>query len=280
MSSGSSYDPERLAQFFDEYGEQEWQRLTATPVQEISLYIHRHYLEKYLRPGQAVLEIGAGAGRFTQILAELGARITAADLSEGQLALNQQHAAALGFAGSVTEWLQADICNLSRFPAGSFAAVVAYGGPFSYVLDRRGEALAECLRVLQPGGLLLLSVMSIWGTCHRALPAVLETPPGENRRITTSGDLTAETLPARRSQFMHLFRAAELRGWLEAGGAEVLEMSASGCLGSTWDAVLLEIRGDEQKWNELLRMELEASATPGCLDMGTHLLAVARKPAC
>jgi 2-polyprenyl-3-methyl-5-hydroxy-6-metoxy-1,4-benzoquinol methylase len=277
-SHNSAYDGGRTARFFDEYGDQEWQRLTANPVAEISLFIHQHYLEKYIRPGQAVLEIGAGAGRFTQILAELGARIHVIDISAGQLSLNQQHARELGFAGAVQEWAQADICDLARYPAGSFEAVVAYGGPFSYVLDRRGEALVECLRVLQPGGVLLLSVMSIWGTCHRVLRAVLETPPEENQRITLTGDLTAETIPTRRNQFMHLFRAAELRGWLAAGGVDVLEVSASGCLGLNWDEMLAEIRSTEVKWNELLRMELEASASPGCQDMGTHLLAVVRKP--
>jgi len=41
--------------------------------------------------------------------------------------------------------------------------------------------------------------------------------------------------------------------------------------------LLAEIRADEGKWQELLRMELEACAEPGCLDMGTHLIGVARK---
>jgi 2-polyprenyl-3-methyl-5-hydroxy-6-metoxy-1,4-benzoquinol methylase len=277
-STPSSYDPQRLENFFDEYGEQEWQRLTANPVAEINLYIHRAVLEKHIRPGWRVLEIGAGAGRFTQILAGLGALITAADLSKGQLDLNRKYAAELGFSSALEEWAQVDICDLSRYSSASFDAIVAYGGPFSYVLDRRDQALSECLRVLRPDGLLLISVMSLWGTCHRVLKGVLATPAAENQRITTSGDLTAETLPERRNQFMHLFRSAELHGWLLSCGVEVLEMAASGCLGSTWDELLEEIRTDEEKWNELLRMELEASSSPGALDMGTHLIAVVRKP--
>ena len=38
-----------------------------------------------------------------------------------------------------------------------------------------------------------------------------------------------------------------------------------------------ELRADAEKWNELLRMEIEACATPGCVDMGTHLIAVGQK---
>jgi hypothetical protein len=40
--------------------------------------------------------------------------------------------------------------------------------------------------------------------------------------------------------------------------------------------MLKEIRNDADKWNELLRMELEACAEEGCLNMGTHLIAVAK----
>ena len=67
----SNYDPSRTVRHFDTYGMQEWHRLTATPVAEVSLFIHTHYLKKYVPLGANVLEIGAGAGRFTQILAEL-----------------------------------------------------------------------------------------------------------------------------------------------------------------------------------------------------------------
>ena len=40
---------------------------------------------------------------------------------------------------------------------------------------------------------------------------------------------------------------------------------------------LVEIRQDSTKWQELLRMELEASREQGCLDMGTHIIAVVEK---
>jgi len=271
------YDPQILSSYFDAYGEREWQRLVATPVHEISLYIHHHYLQRYITAGARVLEIGAGAGRFTQILVGLGARVVAADISFGQLELNRRHAAELGFSTGVEDWLQADICDLRCFADASFDAVVAYGGPFSYVLDRRGTALAECLRVLKPGGVLLLSVMCLWGSARSSLAGVLQgTPPEANRRIIATGDITPRTFPGRRDNFMHLFRSSELRVWLEAAGLEVLALSASGCLVWPGNPQMDNVRGDAQIWEELLSMELEASADPGCLDMGTHLIAVAR----
>lgn len=275
----SSYQPEIIAQHFDEFGVREWERLVRTPADEVSLHIHAHYLQKHIQPRQQVLEIGAGAGRFTQILAELGAQIVVADISRIQLELNQRFSAEHGFNKAIVSWQQVDICDLSQLESNSFDAVVAYGGPFSYVLDKRDVALAECIRVLKPNGMLLLSVMSLWGTVHGFLDGVLAISPETNQKITITGDITPATFPERRNNFMHLFRANELLGWLEEAGLTLMDKSASHCLSLTWHEKLKEVRNDPEKWQELLRMELEASADPGCLNLGTHMLAVARKGA-
>lgn len=274
----TAYDPQSIAAHFDGFAEREWTRLTRSPVDEISLAIHTHYLEQYVRPGDGVLEIGAGPGRFTEVLARLGARVAVADISPVQLGLNERMATERGFAHAVVERRQLDICDLSLYGSGTFDMVVAYGGPFSYVIDRRDVALAECLRVLRRDGALLLSVMSLWGSAHAHLTGVLDTPIADNLKVTSSGDITPETMPGRPGGYMHMFRAGDLLAWLRGAGLEIAAVSASGCLALAWDAQLEPIRADPAKWGELLRMELEASADPACLGMGTHLIAVARNP--
>lgn len=273
----TAYNPEAVIQHFDDVGVQEWERLTQSPSGEVNLYVHTYYLEKHISKGKRVLEIGAGAGRFTQVLARLGAKVTVADISSVQLELNKQFATELGFDQAVVDRRQVDICDLSQFESSSFDYVVVYGGPFSYVLDKRDLALAECLRVLRPGGLLLLSVMSLWGSAHGRLDGVLATPISSNQKITSTGDITPATFPERKSNFMHMFRANELVKWLGQKKLALVDISASGCLSLAWNEMLKEIRNDTDRWNEMLRMELEACAEDGCLDMGMHLIAVARK---
>jgi SAM-dependent methyltransferase len=272
-----AYNADAVVQHFDEFGVQEWDRLVQSPADEVSLYIHSHYLEKYISKGDRVLEIGAGAGRFTQILAGLNAQILVADISSIELDLNRRFAAELGFSQAVLDWQRADICDLSRFKSNSFDCVVAYGGPFSYVMEKRNLALGECLRVLRPGGLLLLSVMSLWGSAHGRLDGVLATPIPANQKITSTGDISPATFPERKSNFMHLFRADELRGWLSLNQIEILDITASNCLSLTWNESLKKIRNDADKWDELLRMELDACADDGCLGMGNHIVAVVAK---
>jgi SAM-dependent methyltransferase len=273
----SKYDSGWVEKFYDEYGDKEWQRLTRTPFDEVSLHVHTHYIEQYVQPGSHVLEIGAGAGRFTQALADLGCRILVADISPVQLDLNRKHGEELGFAEAVEDWMQLDVCDLGDLEAASFDAVVCYGGALSYVFERATEAIGECARVLRKDGNFLASVMSLWGTAHNALRGVLDIPPEENQIITDTGDLIPENYPTGH-HFCHMYRAGEFRELLGRAGLEVVAMAASNCLSTQWNDHLVEIRHDAEKWAELLRIELEATREPGCLDMGTHLITVARKP--
>jgi ubiquinone/menaquinone biosynthesis C-methylase UbiE len=272
----SDYDAAWVASYFDAEGVREWDRLVSSPVDEVSLFIQTHYLKATIQPGWRVLEIGAGAGRFTQVLAESGARVLVADISRVQLELNRQLADQHHFASQIEDWLQVDITDMRQLPDQSFDAVVAYGGPLSYVLERRDAALQECLRVLKQHGALLLSVMCLWGSAHRALKGVLQVPLEINRCITEDGDITPGMSP-HLHHFMHMFRSKELHQWLCSSGLQINTLSASGVISTVWNDALKEIRQDPDKWNELLRMELEASAEPGALDMGTHLIAVTTK---
>ena len=272
----TQYDPQRVAQYFDATGMQEWHRLMENPTKEVALHVHMHYLKKFVCAGDRVLEVGAGAGRFTQILAQLGARIVVSDLSPVQLTLNKQQANEYGYADSIEAWGQMDMCDMSGLMDNSFDCVVAYGGPFSYVLDQRDIALAECIRVLRPGGLLILSVISLWGSTHRNLDRMLGISPSINKQIISTGDILPGMITDYEQSF-HMFRAGELRGWLERAGLQVLTISASDCLASCRVGDASKIRSDPEKWNELLRMEVEACAEQESWNMGMHTIAVAWK---
>ncbi len=150
---------------------------------------------------------------------------------------------------------------------------MAFGGPFSYVFERRDTALAECGRVLRPGGYLLLSVMSLCGTLHRHRAALRDMPRAAIRTIIATGDLTAETDPTSR-HYCHMYRAAELRAFLEKPGLTVEQISASSALAT---GVENEFITAAEQWEALLEYEAVACVEPGYLDAGTHLLAAVRR---
>ena len=92
MLENSKYNPEWTATYYNNYAEKEWTRFMRRPADRVNLFVHTHYLRHFVKPGSRVLEIGAGPGRFTQILADLGCRILVSDISEVQLKLHQKYA--------------------------------------------------------------------------------------------------------------------------------------------------------------------------------------------
>jgi SAM-dependent methyltransferase len=272
------YDPKWVRTYYDQYAEKEWQRWDRSPVERVKLEVHLHYLRQAIRPGDRVLEIGAASGRFTQELARITGRVVVADLSPVQLELNRQNGQRLGFSSAVERWVECDMCDLTpHFREAEFDAVVCYGGPLSYVFDRAGQAVRELERVTRPGGVLLFSVMSLWGGVHHFLPGVLQVSPEGNREILATGDLLPDKSD-RLSHFCHMFRTAEFRALLEGCGLAVEVLSASDCLSATWGELLETVQEDDDLWQHLLEMELEACREPGCVDMGTHTIAVCKKP--
>lgn len=273
------YDAEFIKSYYDEYGKREWDRWDVSVVEEVKFAVHLHYLQTRLKSQDRILEIGAGAGRFTKELAQITNHIVVADISPVQLKLNEEYGELMGFGDAVEKRVACDICDLTgHFEDNAFDAVVCYGGPLSYVFDQRSAALAELKRVTKPGGLLFLGVMSLWGTVHQAFPQVLSVQSATNKRIIATGDLIPdEHMTSRHS--CHLFRGQEFRQFIEAGGLNIEILSASNCLSTTWGEILLETKKEAGLWTEMLNMELEACREAGCVDMGTHLIAVCSKPA-
>jgi len=274
----AKYDPDWVKSYYDQYGVKEWDRWDVSPVEQVKFEVHLHFLRTYLEANDRILEIGVGPGRFTQHLAKISNRIVVADISPVQLQLNRDNAQAMGYAGSVERWVECDICDLHpHFSNAEFDAVVCYGGPLSYVFDQRDRAISELLRVTKPGGRLLLGVMSLWGSVHQFLADVMTLDPAMNRDIIATGDLGPDK-PEAGNHYCHLYRAAEFREYLEQAGAEIEVLSASNCLSATWAECLGNVQKDKTAWRFLIDMEIEACREPGCLDMGSHLIAVCKAP--
>ncbi len=266
------HDPSYASEFFDSYGQREWDRHEISWAARTSYAIHCRYLREFVRPGDVVLDAGAGPGRFTIELARLGARVCVGDISQVQLRLNEERVRAAGHEDAILSRDLLDVCDLSLFPDARFDAVVCYGGPLSYVGDRAEDALRELCRVTRPGGHVLLSVMSSLGSMRMFLPLALD----ERRKLGSEhfdgllehGDLTRET---NQGHECHMFRWQELCALLARHGT-VLSASAANFLTARDDELLDAASGDER--DQVLRWEVEACREPGALDGGTHIVTV------
>lgn len=266
------YEHAHVAAFFDELGEGEWARFEDGRTPPQSLAVHLDALRRFVAPGDRVLDVGAGPGRFTIELARVGAEVVVADISPRQLELNAEKVGAAGLELRVRERVIADVTDLSRFAAASFDATVCFGGPLSYLVERAEEGLAELVRVTRPGGHVLLSVMSLVGAVTHFAPLLLDLVrrdgPERNEAILRTGLLPQDEgyghLP------MKLYRWSELEALLSSYG-EIVAASAAGLLPALYpeEPELLEF---------VVRAELELASEPGALACGQHILAVLRTP--
>ncbi|HEY6203698.1 MAG TPA: methyltransferase domain-containing protein [Candidatus Limnocylindria bacterium] len=125
------YDASVIRRYFDEFGIREWERLERRPMDRVNFEMHRRMLDRFVRSGDRVLEIGAGPGRFTIELARVGARVTVTDISPAQLDLNSEKVAAAGAEGAVVQRAVRDVLDLGAYAEGAFDATVCYGGALS-----------------------------------------------------------------------------------------------------------------------------------------------------
>jgi ubiquinone/menaquinone biosynthesis C-methylase UbiE len=104
--------------------------------------------------GTYVLEVGCGAGATPSYLVkELGARVVAVDLSPRMIALASERAQRDGVAAEI-EFQVANACDLP-FEADQFDVVMAES-VLTFLADKP-VALAECVRVTRPGGMVGLN---------------------------------------------------------------------------------------------------------------------------
>ena len=104
--------------------------------------------------GRDVLEVGCGAAQGARWLVRAGGRVTAFDVSAGQLA--QARALDRRSGTAVPRLVQADAQRLP-FRGEVFDAVASAFGAIPFVADSAG-CLRELARVLRPGGRLVFSV--------------------------------------------------------------------------------------------------------------------------
>lgn len=104
-----------------------------------------------------VLDVGCGFGAQDVLLArERGPRsIIGLDLTWTHVLAARERAAAAGLSPSSVQFQHGSATDLRRFPEGAFTHVLAVEGIVHF--DTRRRFFAEALRVLQPGGQLLIA---------------------------------------------------------------------------------------------------------------------------
>ena len=143
-------DTERIGEVrthYDADPAQEWERLGEEKNWE-EFFFTTHMMDKYIKSGDSVLDIGGGPGRYALHYAQRGCAVTLADLSRGNVDFARAKAAELGtdLAAYAANCLELDELGLPQFDH------VFLMGPLYHLLE-------VALRHLKRGGKLYVAFL-------------------------------------------------------------------------------------------------------------------------
>ena len=139
-----------LEQYYNKFNEEK--RLSSRHGQ-VEYITTMKYIHKYLEdmPQAAMLDIGAGTGRYSVALAQEGYDVTAVELVKYNLGI-------LKSKNSSVKAYQGNALNLKRFADESFDMTLLFGPMYHlYTKEDKQKALAEAKRVTKPNGIILVA---------------------------------------------------------------------------------------------------------------------------
>ena len=107
------------------------------------------YIERYLKQGDKILEIGAGTGRYSHALAQKGFTVDAVELLEHNINVFRQNTLPV----EPVTVRQGNALDLSEFEDNTYDLTLLLGPMYHlFTVDDQRKALTEAIRVTKPGG--------------------------------------------------------------------------------------------------------------------------------
>ncbi len=163
-----------VQEHYDSDVQYEWDRLERHPFE---FALTTKMMNKYIKPGDRILDIGGGPGRYSIYYAQKGCDVTLVDLSEENVKF------ALEKSKEVNVNIKAipgDAREVSKFISGEFDHIFVMG-PMYHLLEEtdRIKALNEALSLLKDRGLIYISFIlmfagMIFGMKHSPEMLILE----------------------------------------------------------------------------------------------------------
>ena len=109
------------------------------------------YIGKYIKPGDRVLEVGAGTGRYSHALARQGYTVDAVELIGHNIDVFQNNTQ----PGENISITQGNALDLSAFSDNTYDITLLLGPLYHlYAKEDKRQALREAIRVTRPGGVI------------------------------------------------------------------------------------------------------------------------------
>ena len=226
-----------------------------------------HYIHRFAKAGEKILEIGAGTGRYSIALAKEGFDVTAVELVDCNLEILQENSEGL----ANIESFQGDALDLSRFADNTFEVTLVFG-PLYHLYDKEDvhRAIDEAIRVTKKDGVILTAFLSAYAIMYNDyLRGNFTDGVGENftedykvkhfeKQLFTGYDIV---------EFENLFHGKNVEYILTAAVDSILEL-AERCR---------DFSMGEEDFETFLKYHLATCEKREMLGCSSHLLYICRK---
>jgi ribosomal-protein-alanine N-acetyltransferase len=147
-----------VSNYYDYYNESsEDSRLNKDKAHLLEYITTMHYIEKYLKPHNKVLEVGCGTGIYSLNIAKKGLEVTALDISNKNLDILRSR---ISEDMTITT-ANVNATNLLIVPGNTYDVTLLLG-PLYHLFSEQGRnnAISEAKRVTKKGGLLYISFLT------------------------------------------------------------------------------------------------------------------------
>ena len=138
-------------------GTNEEQRLSKDKAHSVEYLTTKKYIDKYLKKGDRILEVGAGTGAYSLHYANLGYKVNSIEFLKGNLNI---------LKSKITKNMnitaeQGDALDLSRFKDNIFDVTLVLGPLYHLFTEKdKRKAIEEAIRVTKKGGFIYLAYLT------------------------------------------------------------------------------------------------------------------------
>ncbi len=163
-----------LTQFYGNYDEDN--RLNSR-YGKVEYLTTLRYIEKYLRPGMRILEIGAATGKYSHYFARQGYHVDAVELIEHNIEIFKQNTT----PDEIITIAQGNAKDLIGFADNTYDITLLLGPMYHLFTDEEKlQAMSEAIRVTKKGGIIFTAYcmgdasILLYGFVHKQIHNIIE----------------------------------------------------------------------------------------------------------